>query len=137
MTLRRYMQSDSMDLTRSHVPNLVRRGFLKIDAAQDEIDALSGAIENEARVVWGRMRDWRHELPLGHDGYLKLWALGKPSIPTDVLFVDEAQDLNPVLVGVIKRQLARWFASATVISKFTNGAVHTELPVRAGNCLKC
>jgi superfamily I DNA/RNA helicase len=41
---------------------------------------------------------------LGHDGYLKLWALSDPLLPTNVLFVDEAQDLNPVLVDVIRKQ---------------------------------
>ena len=41
-------------------------------------------------------------LPLGHDGYLKLWALSKPHAQTDYVIVDEAQDLNPVLLNVLE-----------------------------------
>ncbi len=48
------------------------------------------------------MRDKQGGLPLGHDGYLKLWALSTPRARADYIMVDEAQDLNPVLLGVLK-----------------------------------
>lgn len=40
---------------------------------------------------------------MGHDGYLKLWALSRPQARLDYLLVDEAQDINPVVLGVLTR----------------------------------
>ena len=41
-----------------------------------------------------------------HDGYLKLWQLSKPSLGQyDALLVDEAQDMNPCMLDVVRRQI--------------------------------
>lgn len=102
-TLRNFMQSDRSELTARDVPNLLNMGF--VQAADDNADkAMRREVARTALEVWERMVDRRNRLPLGHDGYLKLWAMSKPTIPTDVLFMDEAQDLNPVLVGVVEKQ---------------------------------
>lgn len=53
--------------------------------------------------LWAAMLDRARGLPLGHDGYLKLWALSKPQARADYLLIDEAQDLNPVLLDVLDR----------------------------------
>jgi hypothetical protein len=42
------------------------------------------------------MRDKTAALPLGHDGYLKLWTLSHPRSQVDYITMDEAQHLNPV-----------------------------------------
>ncbi len=42
-------------------------------------------------------------LSLGHDRYLKLWALSRPEPRAEYILVDEAQDLNPVLLDVLSR----------------------------------
>ncbi|GHE82470.1 hypothetical protein GCM10019059_44940 [Camelimonas fluminis] len=55
-----------------------------------------------ARCLWSRMIDPADPLTLGHDGYLKVWALGAPSINADYILLDEAQDTNAVLLGVLK-----------------------------------
>ncbi|WP_109002448.1 UvrD-helicase domain-containing protein [Streptomyces rishiriensis] len=39
-----------------------------------------------------------------HDHYLKMWALTHPKIEADFLFLDEAQDTNPVLEQVFHAQ---------------------------------
>lgn len=39
-----------------------------------------------------------------HNCYLKIWALGDPQLDGDVLFLDEAQDANACLVGIVERQ---------------------------------
>lgn len=39
-----------------------------------------------------------------HDHYLKMWALTAPKIEADFLFLDEAQDTNPVLEQVFAAQ---------------------------------
>ena len=44
---------------------------------------------------------------MGHDGYLKLWALGRPKLAADFVLLDEAQDSNPVMLDVLSRQAAQ------------------------------
>jgi superfamily I DNA/RNA helicase len=48
------------------------------------------------------MCDKSDPIPLGFAGYLKLWALSDPIIETDFIFLDEAQDTNPVVMGIIQ-----------------------------------
>ena len=50
------------------------------------------------------MIDPSDAVPLGHDGYLKMWALSKPRIAADFLLVDEAQDTNLVVLGALREQ---------------------------------
>ena len=103
-TLRYFMQSNDMEISAKHVPNLEKMGFVVSKAAAK---ALKDQIVSNTEHVWAKMINQRDPFPMGHDGYLKLWAMSKPAIPTDVLFVDEAQDLNPVLLGVIERQMCQ------------------------------
>ncbi|MFF7771795.1 UvrD-helicase domain-containing protein [Streptomyces massasporeus] len=50
----------------------------------------------------------RHHVPsvvrFEHDHYLKMWALTEPKLEADFLFLDEAQDTNPVLEKVFAAQ---------------------------------
>lgn len=54
--------------------------------------------------AWNDLSHEEGSLRFTHDCYLKLWQLGAPTIPGEVVFVDEAQDVNPVLADVIERQ---------------------------------
>ncbi len=98
-TLRRFMMSRSSRIATRHVPNLSKMGYEQGDAAR----ITHGAVK-ETTKVWQMMADPRSKIGLSHDGYLKLWQLSKPELHTDVLYVDEAQDLNPVLIDVINQQ---------------------------------
>lgn len=49
-------------------------------------------------------------LPLPHDVYLKFWQLSGPVIDTDLLLVDEAQDLNPVMLAIVHQHQGRIIA---------------------------
>ncbi len=55
-----------------------------------------------AQTLWEVMRDPEDPFPLTHGAYVKIWQLSQPHIPADVVFVDEAQDLNPALVGALQ-----------------------------------
>lgn len=68
---------------------------------------LEARLAREALGVWGRMQDPRDPLPLGHDGYLKLYALARPTIPGDYIMLDEAQDTNGVVLGMVEHQQAQ------------------------------
>ena len=102
----KFMQSSDHELTLDHVigeQELKARGY-EIDGVKITYGQARQEVFSRAKRLWGRMTDRADPLSLTHDGYLKVWAMSKPVIPTDVLFVDEAQDLNPVLVEVVRRQ---------------------------------
>ena len=99
--LKRFLQSCDDAPTRKQVP---RYGALE---ALDEIQFVSftGQAVQHVEAIWNAMRHTTQGLPLGHDGYLKLWALSKPQMNGDYLLIDEAQDLNPVLLHVLARNV--------------------------------
>ncbi|MGE0279261.1 MAG: UvrD-helicase domain-containing protein [Rhizobiaceae bacterium] len=102
-TLRRFMQSADIELTAAHVP---RHGSF-VSAPEPTLKAAQDFALHAARHVWDRMKDENDPIPLGHDGYLKLWALSQPTLAADFILLDEAQDTNPVVLDVLKRQSAQ------------------------------
>lgn len=60
----------------------------------------------QAEAVWEAL--WRPDDParlsIGHDAYLKRWAIGAPELPGQFHLVDEAQDCSPLMVEVLRQQ---------------------------------
>ncbi|PPD43300.1 MAG: hypothetical protein CTY15_10510 [Methylocystis sp.] len=102
-TLRNFMNSGCTSLQIEHVSRTGR--FVGVNEAL-WVPIQVCAFEY-AKRVWQKMCDRNDSLPLGHDGYLKLWALSNPSLETDFIFIDEAQDTNPVVAGVIEQNAQR------------------------------
>lgn len=96
-TIRRFCQSADESIMLCHVPREVK-------------EEQRNDIANRAHQVWQRAIDPKTPEPLGHDGYLKLWSLDKPWLPAEFIMVDEAQDLNPVLISVIENQSSQIIA---------------------------
>lgn len=42
--------------------------------------------------------------PISHDAYLKLWSMRSPNLPGDVILHDESQDMNPVVLRILREQ---------------------------------
>ena len=61
----------------------------------------------QAVVAWEMMKDTASDIPLGHDGYLKVYCETKPTIPGDYILLDEAQDTNGVVLGLLSHQRAQ------------------------------
>src|SRR6185369_9964737 len=60
---------------------------------------------DDARKLWHLMQEQRSDVPMSHDGYLKLWAMTSPKLVAyDLILLDEAQDTNPVSLDVALRQ---------------------------------
>ena len=58
--------------------------------------------------LWMKMIDpQKIEMPMLHDGYLKLYQTQKPKLNFDIILFDEAQDANPVTLELIKEQQCR------------------------------
>ena len=96
-TVGRFCYSADRDITTGHVP------FIKgIESGQR--DVLARHLVPLARRAWEDLQRTSGRLKFGHDHYLKLWQLSGPSLSADVVFLDEGQDSNPVLVDVIRGQ---------------------------------
>jgi len=102
-TIRSFLHSADNDLAAKHVP---RHGSL-VAAPDATLKAVTEFALHAAKHVWDRMRDDRDDIPLGHDGYLKLWALSEPVIAADFILLDEAQDTNQVVLNVLRKQTAQ------------------------------
>lgn len=103
-TVRKFQQSDDEDINQHHVPDWGKMQF----ASDDEKKSIQQDVICYAQQLWQLMLDHNHlNTPLGHDGYLKLWALSNPVIPGDYILMDEAQDTNPVMLGVLAKQSAQ------------------------------
>lgn len=102
-TLRRFMHSADAEPGAEHVP---RHGSL-ITASESTLKAVTEFALHGAKHVWDRMRDESDPIPLGHDGYLKLWVQSDPVIAADFILLDEAQDTNPVILDLLRNQPAQ------------------------------
>jgi hypothetical protein len=102
-TVRRFCQSDAEAPQRSHIPKSLRLGGLS-DAGREQILAW---VLQQSHDLWRRMTDANDEIPLGHDGYLKLWSLGRPRLGCDYVLLDEAQDSNAAVLTVLTAQDAQ------------------------------
>ena len=102
-TIRRFCQSAGHDIRPSHVPNSGRLAGID-DAARTVV---MSAFARDAALLWSRMIDPADDLPMGHDGYLKLWSLSDPVLDHEYILMDEAQDTNPAVMHVLERQKAQ------------------------------
>jgi len=99
----RFQRSAADRVGPEHVPNW---GVIAMLDAPTRAELESTALRHAA-VLWERMRSTRDMVPLGHDGYLKVWALSKPVLVANYVLLDEAQDTNAVVLDVLSRQSAQ------------------------------
>lgn len=55
--------------------------------------------------AWADISRIDGRLRFTHDCYLKLWAMGNPQLPADYVLLDEAQDSNPCVSGLVNAQV--------------------------------
>ena len=106
--VRKFCNSSDTEMSMDHAPF----GELTIPIADDdEARQAERAILQEAlpmaKKLWSRLENTKDDIPATHDVYLKKWALSNPRLRYEFVLVDEAQDLNPVLLGVLKSQNAQ------------------------------
>lgn len=96
-TVRRFCHSADLEITAKHVPFIVGVG----DQAMAELRKIVPPL---AKKIWKDVQQPDGFAKFEHDHYLKIWSLGKPSLHCDYVFLDEAQDTNPVLASIIDAQ---------------------------------
>lgn len=57
--------------------------------------------------AWDDLQQPQGQLKFSHDVYLKLWSMGDPQLPGDVILADEFQDADPVIAHIVRRQMER------------------------------
>ncbi len=92
--------------------------------------------------LWAKMVDPASDVPMPHDGYLKLYVTGEfPARRCDVVLLDEAQDTNPITARFLRRQRAAGCAVVLVgdrhqaIYGFRGARNFMELAERVPNCV--
>ncbi len=70
----------------------------------DDLAVLQQHLYPAVERRWLESIDPNHQAGIGHDIYLKLWALSEPNIPSDYVLFDEAQDADPLMLGILLRQ---------------------------------
>jgi F-box protein 18 (helicase) len=103
-TINNFLHSPDTALSLKHLPSFVH-GDPDVKATE------RSRILEAVNKLWARMCDPQdREVPMPHDGYLKLWQLeiartGRlPAVFNrfEVLFLDEAQDTNPTMEAVMR-----------------------------------
>jgi superfamily I DNA/RNA helicase len=70
----------------------------------DDAKALQQALYPALERRWLDSINPQHQAGIGHDVYLKLWALSEPQIRSDYVLFDEAQDADPLMLGILLKQ---------------------------------
>src|SRR5207253_278644 len=94
-TVHRFCQSGDLAVGPEHVPLLGKLALLPEADQQD----FKRYVSELATVIWTRMATPEDAVPLGHDGYLKLWSLSRPKLEYDFILLDEAQDTNEAVLS--------------------------------------
>lgn len=99
-TVRRFCYSADDEIGAVHVP--YQNGITGRDHQQ-----LVRLILPLAKTWWDDVQSPSGIMPFEHDHYLKIWAMSRPDLGQELIFLDEAQDTNPVLAKVILDQDAQ------------------------------
>lgn len=103
----RFCYTSDERITKHHVPfvrGLESRVAEDGTVFYDQHGELAEHLLPHAEAYWRDIQDLDGRFRFEHDHYLKLWALTHPTIPGDFILVDEAQDLNGVLIGLVEDQ---------------------------------
>ncbi len=110
----RYCQSPDDSLSSRHLPGAAVLESLEPSASEKACEDRQALRQYHARIaellfpyaqrLWERVSRPGDTTPTSHDVYLKLWALSRPTLPFDRIFLDEAQDANGVILGVLRDQ---------------------------------
>ena len=102
-TVSRFQNSSDNTITEKHIPYKQLKEVLDTHPEVDE-SSLKEKIVRYANMLWCDRINPNSVVLAEHDTYLKLWQLSKPQLPYDIIYVDESQDSNPVILDVLRQQ---------------------------------
>jgi hypothetical protein len=101
----KFCYSDDDEVMLEHVPFI--RGLDAVKEGDETVDVhpdLARELLPYAQAYWRDVSAPEGSFRFEHDHYLKKWALTRPQLQRDYLLIDEAQDLNPVIIRLINEQ---------------------------------
>lgn len=98
-TVKNYLVSGDLGLISKHVS--VGQSPVEIKNFDER------TILSDAKQIWTGMQNVSSDVPMLHDGYLKLFQVRGARLPYDTILFDEAQDTNPVTQAIVEAQSAR------------------------------
>ncbi len=103
--IREFQNSADEFPSSKHIPSVELDGI----KSQTERQWVAELVNEYAPRLWACMIDpEQSQFAITHDSYLKLWQLTQPQIQgPDLIMLDEAQDANPVMIDILKRQKTR------------------------------
>ena len=103
--LREFQHSNDLLPSAKHIPLTEWRGVKSLSERQ----WITDLVNEYAPQFWQAMIDpGQVQFAMTHDTYLKLWQLSQPRITgIDVILLDEAQDANPVMMDILRKQKSR------------------------------
>lgn len=101
--------SDLSEITPDDFPNnTTYKKLLSSDESPSRTyHDIARSVLQDAQSLWDKQSSAHSTLPINHDCYLKIWQLSNPTITTPVIFIDESQDLDPVMLSVLRKQKAQ------------------------------
>lgn len=105
-TVARFEQSAEKRMTNKHVScTPCDQWLLKDEAA---MRAYRYIVLSNAMKLWDLRCDLRSTVLATHDTYLKLYQLSEPDLSHyDIIYMDESQDTNPVVLDIFLRQMGK------------------------------
>lgn len=94
-TLQNYFHSADKIINDTHIPEIAKKRY-NSDVIPDFVPM--------AEYLFKEMKKLTSDVPMSHDGYLKLYQLTNPLLHYDCIFLDEAQDISPVISDFVFSQ---------------------------------
>jgi hypothetical protein len=108
-TVERFEMSDQKELGMNNIPSNHIKSFEKKYGSDFQKKKFKAFILRQAVRLWEERIDKYSEVCCKHNTYLKLYQLSEPDLSKDydIIYTDEAQDLNPVTRSIIMMQQNR------------------------------
>jgi hypothetical protein len=108
-TVERYEMSDQKELGMNNIPSNHIKAFEKKYGGDFQKKKFKAFILRQAIRLWEERIDKYSEVCCKHNTYLKLYQLSEPDLSKEysVIYIDEAQDLNPVTRSIVMMQQGR------------------------------
>lgn len=100
-TVKRFEASADQEITRS---NISWRQAKELFPDSVERDIALSVVELAAKKLWKDRIDVHSDVLATHNTYLKLFQLSKPVLDYEVIYLDEAQDSNDVVLDIFTNQ---------------------------------
>ncbi len=97
----KFCQSADRKITTKHFTYLEG---IDAEGEYDNNNRIAEQMLPAAEALWKDLQGLTGFAAFSYQHYLKIWELSNPKINADYLLVDEAQDLSPVMLSIIKQQ---------------------------------